>query len=76
MAGFVAGGVVRDSQLRKQAIVDVANSAFELGLGCLGVCASPLPGPAGNVEYFLWLKAGAPLLSDAIIDAAIAKGPQ
>ena len=71
-----AGGVVRDSQLRKQAIVDVANSAFELGLGCLGVCASPLPGPAGNVEYFLWLKAGAPLLSDAIIDAAIAKGPQ
>lgn len=71
-----AGGVVRDSQLRKQAIVDVANSAFELGLGCLGVCASPLPGPAGNVEYFLWLKAGAPPLSDAIIDAAIAKGPQ
>ena len=71
-----AGGVVRDSQLRKQAILDVANSAFELGLGCLGVCASPLPGPAGNVEYFLWLKAGAPLLSDAIIDAAIAKGPQ
>ena len=71
-----AGGVVRDSQLRKKAIVDVANSAFELGLGCLGVCASPLPGPAGNVEYFLWLKAGAPLLSDAIIDAAIAKGPQ
>ena len=22
--------------------------------------ASPLPGPAGNVEYFLWLRAGAP----------------
>ncbi len=71
-----AGGVVRDSLLRKQAVMDVANSAFELGLGCLGVCASPLPGPAGNVEYFLWLKAGAPILSDILINEAIAKGPQ
>ncbi len=71
-----AGGVVRDVQLRKQAVLDVANSAFELGLGCLGVCASPLPGPAGNVEYFLWLKVGAPVLNDEIIDDAIARGPQ
>ncbi len=71
-----AGGVVRDSHLRKQAVMDVANSAFESGLGCLGVCASPLPGPAGNVEYFLWLKTDAPNLNDEMIDAAIAKGPQ
>ena len=27
---------------------------------CAGVTASPLPGPSGNVEYFLWLRAGAP----------------
>ena len=30
-----------------------------LGLGVAGVVASPLPGPAGNVEFFLWLRRGA-----------------
>ena len=33
-------------------------AAAELGLGCRGVTASPLPGPSGNVEYFLWLADG------------------
>ncbi|MEO0056566.1 MAG: hypothetical protein RL436_411, partial [Actinomycetota bacterium] len=44
-------------------------------LGCLGVVASPLPGPSGNVEYFLWLsKAGEPLL-EVDLDLAIERGP-
>jgi 23S rRNA (cytidine1920-2'-O)/16S rRNA (cytidine1409-2'-O)-methyltransferase len=51
-----AGGVVRDAHLRKEAVAAVADAAFALALGCLGVVASPLPGPAGNVEYFLWLE--------------------
>ena len=71
-----AGGVVRDTQLRKQAVRDVALSAYELGLGCIDVVASPLPGPSGNVEYFLWLKQGAPIISDGVLNEAIAKGPQ
>ena len=25
-----------------------------------GVAASPLPGPSGNVEFFVWLRRGAP----------------
>jgi 23S rRNA (cytidine1920-2'-O)/16S rRNA (cytidine1409-2'-O)-methyltransferase len=38
--------------------------------------ASSLPGPSGNVEYFLWLKRGATELSESTLDAAIASGPQ
>ena len=71
-----AGGVVRDPALRKSAVSDVANSAYDMGLGTLGVVASPLPGPSGNVEYFLWLRRGAPVISDQDLDRAIAKGPQ
>lgn len=71
-----AGGVVRDPQLRKAAVVDVADSAYDVGLGTLGVTASSLPGPAGNVEYFLWLRRGAPQIDLEAIDEAIAKGPQ
>ncbi|MFM8843281.1 MAG: TlyA family RNA methyltransferase [Actinomycetota bacterium] len=71
-----AGGVVRDSQLRRSAVLEVARSAYELGLGTVGVVASSLPGPSGNVEYFLWLKAGAPEITDSALDEAIAKGPQ
>lgn len=71
-----AGGVVRDPALRKSAVSDVANSAYDMGLGTLGVVASPLPGPSGHVEYFLWLRRGAPVISDQDLDRAIAKGPQ
>jgi 23S rRNA (cytidine1920-2'-O)/16S rRNA (cytidine1409-2'-O)-methyltransferase len=55
-----AGGVVRDPALRAQAVLGVADRAAELGLGVAGVVASPLPGPSGNVEFFLWLRRGAP----------------
>ena len=71
-----AGGVVRDPVLRKSAVLDVANSAYDMGLGTLGVVASPLPGPSGNVEYFLWLRRGAPVLSDQDLERAISRGPQ
>jgi 23S rRNA (cytidine1920-2'-O)/16S rRNA (cytidine1409-2'-O)-methyltransferase len=71
-----AGGVVRENALRKAAVSDVANHAFSLGLGCLGVVASDLPGPSGNVEYFLWLKENAPALLEVDLDNAIAHGPQ
>jgi 23S rRNA (cytidine1920-2'-O)/16S rRNA (cytidine1409-2'-O)-methyltransferase len=40
------------------------------------VTASPLPGPAGNVEYFLWLRRGAPDLSQAQLRRAVEEGPQ
>ena len=71
-----AGGVVRDSALRKSAVLEVADCAYDMGLGCNGVVASSLPGPSGNVEYFLWLKRGAQELSEDLLDSAISKGPQ
>lgn len=71
-----AGGVVRENSLRKSAVQDVANEAFSMGLGCLGVVASELPGPSGNVEYFLWLKENAPALLEVDLDNAISQGPQ
>jgi 23S rRNA (cytidine1920-2'-O)/16S rRNA (cytidine1409-2'-O)-methyltransferase len=71
-----AGGVVRDPQLRAQAVRRVAEQAAALGLGVRGVTASPLPGPSGNVEFFLWLTAGAPPLAEDALQAAVAQGPQ
>ena len=71
-----AGGVVRDPALRRSAVLDVAESAYDVGLGTLGIAASPLPGPAGNVEYFLWLRRGAAEIDHAMLDEAIAIGPQ
>ncbi|NAZ76806.1 TlyA family rRNA (cytidine-2'-O)-methyltransferase [Kineococcus sp. T13] len=71
-----AGGVVRSAELRAQAVRTVARSAAEVGLGVRGVAASPLPGPSGNVEYFLHLAAGAGGLDEAALGRAIAEGPQ
>jgi 23S rRNA (cytidine1920-2'-O)/16S rRNA (cytidine1409-2'-O)-methyltransferase len=70
-----AGGVVRDSTDRSASIEKVAGAAGELGLGVQGITASPLPGPAGNVEYFLWLRRGAPPLDPSQLRRAIEEGP-
>jgi 23S rRNA (cytidine1920-2'-O)/16S rRNA (cytidine1409-2'-O)-methyltransferase len=53
----------------------VAESARGLGLGVRGIAASPLPGPSGNVEYFLWLRCGCPPLDEADLQRAIEEGP-
>ena len=71
-----AGGVVRDAGLRAEAVNAVGQAAAGLGLGVRGVAASPLAGPAGNVEYFVWLRRGAPPLDDEDLRRAIAEGPQ
>ena len=54
----VGDGVVRDLELRASAVQGVADAAVANGLSVMDVAASPLPGPRGNVEYFLWLRAG------------------
>jgi 23S rRNA (cytidine1920-2'-O)/16S rRNA (cytidine1409-2'-O)-methyltransferase len=55
-----SGGVVRDPTLRADAVVGVATAADGLGWATAGVCVSPLPGPSGNVEFFLWLRRDPP----------------
>jgi 23S rRNA (cytidine1920-2'-O)/16S rRNA (cytidine1409-2'-O)-methyltransferase len=65
------GGVVRDPDLRAEAVSAVAARADALGWGARAVATSPLPGPSGNVEFFLWLRRGpATLTEDAIHNAA------
>jgi 23S rRNA (cytidine1920-2'-O)/16S rRNA (cytidine1409-2'-O)-methyltransferase len=49
-------GVVRDANVQAEAIAQVLRSAQELGWGYCGLTWSPLLGPAGNIEYLLWLK--------------------
>ncbi len=70
------GGVVRDPALRAEAVSGIAQAAACRGLGVAGITASPLPGPAGNVEYFLWLRRGAPPLDDGALQQAISDGPR
>lgn len=52
------GGVVRDLDLRAEAVDQVIAGADERGWGARAVTVSPLPGPSGNVEFFVWLRRG------------------
>ncbi|MFI7545760.1 TlyA family RNA methyltransferase [Actinoplanes sp. NPDC049599] len=70
-----SGGVVRDPLLRAEAVLAVAATGAELGLGVAGVAASPLPGPSGNVEFFLWFRRDAPPADEARVHAVVAAGP-
>jgi 23S rRNA (cytidine1920-2'-O)/16S rRNA (cytidine1409-2'-O)-methyltransferase len=67
--------VVRDPGLRAEAVRDVAATAARLGLGVAGVTASPLPGPSGNVEFFVWFRRDAPPADADRIRAVVAAGP-
>jgi 23S rRNA (cytidine1920-2'-O)/16S rRNA (cytidine1409-2'-O)-methyltransferase len=57
-------GVVRDWQDQAGAIWQVLQSAQSLGWQTEGLTWSPLLGPAGNIEYLLWLKS--PHFPDAL----------
>lgn len=70
-----SGGVVRDPGLRGTALVEVAAAARALGLVLRGAVASPLPGPSGNVEFFLLLARDGDDAGDAVLATAVAEGP-
>ena len=65
------GGVVRDLALRAEAVSAVANAARRRGWGARSVTTSPLPGPSGNVEFFLWLRQGEATIDDNVIRAEV-----
>src|SRR3954452_21275473 len=71
-----AGGGGRRPGHRAAAVVEVATAAASLGWGTAGVVASPLPGPAGNVEFFLWLRRDAGPLREDDVRRAVQEGPQ
>lgn len=66
----VGRGVVRDSADRREAVLEVAGAARELGLSIRGVASSGLPGPKGNRETFIWCGGEGPEVED--LEAAVA----
>jgi 23S rRNA (cytidine1920-2'-O)/16S rRNA (cytidine1409-2'-O)-methyltransferase len=65
-----AGGVVREPAIWRAAIEEVVRAAVAAGLTPRAVMASPRPGPAGNVEFPLFLSGSGPV-GDLDIDHAI-----
>jgi 23S rRNA (cytidine1920-2'-O)/16S rRNA (cytidine1409-2'-O)-methyltransferase len=64
------GGVVRDPEARRSALVAVGAAARERGAAVLGYASSGLPGPKGNLESFVWLTEGS--RSGAVDDLELA----
>lgn len=61
-------GVVRDSKDHARAIFQVGSVAISLGWQYRDLTWSPLQGPAGNIEYLLWLHTvGQPFPSELAI---------
>ncbi|VEP17854.1 putative rRNA methyltransferase YqxC [Hyella patelloides LEGE 07179] len=63
-------GVVRNPEDRVSAILQVWEVAQATGWHYQGLTRSPLKGPAGNVEYLLWLStnpSGATLTKDKVV---------
>ena len=58
------GGVVRDARVHRRVLEEVVVTAHDLGLAVAGLTVSPLRGPAGNVEFLIWLRPA----PDAAID--------
>ena len=75
------GGVVRDPALRAEAVLAVVAVAAGLGRRLVAATASPLPGPSGNVEFFVLLapgegsEAGDEDRVRAEVERAVAEGP-
>ena len=49
------GGVVRDSAVHRQVLVAMLDFVLTQGFGIRGLTRSPITGPAGNVEFLVWL---------------------
>jgi 23S rRNA (cytidine1920-2'-O)/16S rRNA (cytidine1409-2'-O)-methyltransferase len=63
------GGVVRDPSHRLEALVAAGAAALQAGMSVQGYCSSGLPGPAGNLESFVWCTEAA---RDGVHDLAAA----
>lgn len=52
------GGVVRDTAVHARVLHEVLTFAAAQGFTVRGLVQSPLKGPAGNIEFLVWLSAG------------------
>lgn len=60
------GGVVRDAQTHRRVIDEILASASALGFAICDLVLSPLKGPAGNIEFLVWLGYNTLPTSDAL----------
>jgi 23S rRNA (cytidine1920-2'-O)/16S rRNA (cytidine1409-2'-O)-methyltransferase len=67
------GGVVRLAADRRSALVEVARAVVELGYSVCGLASSELPGPAGNRETFVWVRAAGDARALGDLEAAAAR---
>lgn len=74
------GGVVRDPRIHRRVLEEIWSLADGLGLCVAGLIPSPLLGPAGNVEFLVWLRHGlddkTPVQQELVIQAALAAAQQ
>jgi 23S rRNA (cytidine1920-2'-O)/16S rRNA (cytidine1409-2'-O)-methyltransferase len=68
------GGVVRDPSVWRRVLSEVAVAAAEVGWGRFDATASPLLGPAGNVEFLAHLATGVTDDVERVLDDAVAEG--
>ena len=50
------GGVIRSEKKRLEIVEMIKNESEEIGFNVIGITKSPLKGPKGNVEYFIYLE--------------------
>jgi 23S rRNA (cytidine1920-2'-O)/16S rRNA (cytidine1409-2'-O)-methyltransferase len=69
-------GVVRDPGIWRRTLGEVASALDGAGAAIMGAMASPVAGPAGNIEFLLWARAGAAPTGAALdqaLDDAVAE---
>ncbi len=66
------GGVVRDPSIQAEVLRRVLNWANDHALPPAGLIRSPIEGPAGNVEYLVWLQHGVAARPATEIEALLA----
>jgi len=67
------GGIVRDPDKHRAALVRVIECLEMDGLGTVGVAASPITGAKGNREFFVWARKGATTVQDVDLDKVVGR---
>ena len=74
--GVDRGGIVRSSEARLQAFIDVADAWGQLGWHVHGAVRSPVLGGDGNVEYLMWLRnSPGPAMTSTLAELAAPEAP-
>ncbi len=65
------GGVVRDPQVHLEVLRDLVSWLREAGIAVKGIIRSPLKGPAGNIEFLMWLEKGEGWPEEATLERVV-----